>query len=275
MPLVIMCGLPSSGKTKRSEELQKYLESQTDKSVHVISDHSVGVDKNYVYDDSRKEKDVRGTLKANVERKLNRDDIVILDSLNYIKGCRYELYCVSKSAKTTQCVIHCDISTERASEWNKQRDEKEQYTQEILDALVMRFEAPDSRNRWDSPLFTIQWDDELPYEAITNAILHRKAPPPNMSTQSQPLSSTNFLYELDKITQEVITVLLEAQKTSVPGDKIHISGAKDKINFTHTLNASELRRNRRQFITYTKMHPVEDTGVIANMFVQFLNNSLQ
>ena len=25
-----------------------------------------------------------------------------------------------------------------------------------LDALIMRFETPDSRNRWDSPLFVIQ-----------------------------------------------------------------------------------------------------------------------
>lgn len=34
-----------------------------------------------------------------------------------------------------------------------------------LDALVMRFEAPESRNRWDSPLFLIQvnvivWNQE-------------------------------------------------------------------------------------------------------------------
>ena len=38
---------------------------------------------------------------------------------------------------------------------------------------------------------------------------------------------------------------------------------------------SELRRIRRQFITYTKMHPVEDTKKIANMFVQYLNSSIQ
>jgi tRNA uridine 5-carbamoylmethylation protein Kti12 len=25
-----------------------------------------------------------------------------------------------------------------------------------MDELIMRFEAPDSKNRWDSPLFTIQ-----------------------------------------------------------------------------------------------------------------------
>ncbi len=53
-----------------------------------------------------------------------------------------------------------------------------------LDALILRFEAPDSRNRWDSPLFTIQQEDSLPFEAISDALFKRKAPPPNQSTQS-------------------------------------------------------------------------------------------
>ncbi|XP_006811965.1 protein KTI12 homolog [Saccoglossus kowalevskii] len=275
MPLVLMCGLPCSGKTKRAEELKKYIEVNKAKDVHIVSDHSIGVDRNYVYADSRREKDIRGTLKANVERKINKDDVVILDSLNYIKGCRYEFYCVSKSAKTTHCVIHCELAVDTASAWNKEREKTEQYSQEIFDALVMRFEAPDSRNRWDSPLFTILPDSDVPCEAICDAIFDRKAPPPNFSTQSQPLSSTNFLYELDKITQDVITVLLEAQKTSVPGDQISIPDAKDKINLIHNYNVSELRRHRRQFISYTKTHPVNNTRLIANMFVQYLNNSVQ
>lgn len=53
-----------------------------------------------------------------------------------------------------------------------------------LDALFVRFEPPDSRNRWDAPLFTIQVDDKLPCEDIYNALYQRKAPPPNQSTQS-------------------------------------------------------------------------------------------
>lgn len=56
-----------------------------------------------------------------------------------------------------------------------------------FDALVQRFEAPDSRNRWDSPLFTILKDDTLPVEAISDALFKRKAPPPNQSTQSVSL----------------------------------------------------------------------------------------
>jgi tRNA uridine 5-carbamoylmethylation protein Kti12 len=53
-----------------------------------------------------------------------------------------------------------------------------------LDALVLRFEAPDSRNRWDSPLFTIQQEDTLPFDGISDAVFKRKAPPQNQSTLS-------------------------------------------------------------------------------------------
>ena len=47
------------------------------------------------------------------------------------------------------------------------------------------------------------------------------------------------------------------------------------VALNRTVNMAELRRIRRQFITYTKMHPVEDTKKIANMFVQYLNSSVK
>uniref|UniRef100_A0AAZ3NS19 Protein KTI12 homolog n=1 Tax=Oncorhynchus tshawytscha TaxID=74940 RepID=A0AAZ3NS19_ONCTS len=144
---------------------------------------------------------------------------------------RYELFCLIKHTQTPHCLVYCLTSAEVSSTWNTERDVEEQYTQEILDALVLRFETPDSRNRWDSPLFTIQKEDTLPFEAISDAIFKRKAPPPNQSTQSQPLSSTNFLYELDKVTQDVLMAILNSQKTSVPGDLIAVPGATEKISF--------------------------------------------
>ncbi|TDH09746.1 hypothetical protein EPR50_G00088990 [Perca flavescens] len=234
MPLIVMCGYPCSGKTQKAEELKVCFERNTDRKVHIVGDGTLGVEKNTVYADSQKEKNVRASLKAEVERKLNKDDIVILDSLNYIKGYRYELFCLIKHAQTPHCLVYCLTSDEVSSTWNTNREAAEQYTQEIFDALVLRFEAPDSRNRWDSPLFTILKDDTLPYEAISDALFKRKAPPPNQSTQSQPLSSASFLYELDKITQDVLLAIFNAQKTSVPGDLIPVPGATEKISFfTH------------------------------------------
>ena len=48
----------------------------------------------------------------------------------------------------------------------------------------MRFEAPESKNRWDSPLFLVHAEDELPYAKIVDALLGQQAPPPNKSTLS-------------------------------------------------------------------------------------------
>ncbi|XP_072173656.1 protein KTI12 homolog [Diadema setosum] len=275
MPLVLLCGFPSSGKSKRAEELKAFIESSSDRKLHSVSDENVGIDKNTVYADSKKEKEARGKLKSATQRLLSKEDVVILDSLNYIKGFRYELYCAVKSSQTPHCVIFCNTPAEMASDWNGRRPEEEKYSQEILDALVMRFEPPESKNRWDSPLFTVMPTDELPCSAICDALFHRKAPPPNLSTVSQPLSATNFLYELDKRTQEAVTTLVAAQKTSVPGDEVAIPGAKDRVHLARTINNAELQRLRRQFISYTKLHPVEDISLLANMFVQYINNSIK
>uniref|UniRef100_A0A3P9LTX8 Protein KTI12 homolog n=1 Tax=Oryzias latipes TaxID=8090 RepID=A0A3P9LTX8_ORYLA len=273
MPLVVICGYPCSGKTKRAEELKEYFDRNTERKVYIVGDGALGVERNTVYADSQKEKEVRASLKAEVERKLNKDDVVILDSVNYIKGYRYELFCLIKHAQTPHCLVYCLTSDEQSSSWNRSRNPDEQYSQDIFDALVQRFEAPDSRNRWDSPLFTILKDDNLPFESISDALLKRRAPPPNQSTQSQPLTSVNFLYELDKITQEVLMEIFNAQKTSVPGDFISVPGATEKVELAKSINMAELRKLRRQFISYSKMHPIENTAQIANMFVQYLNKS--
>ncbi|KAK6184962.1 hypothetical protein SNE40_007301 [Patella caerulea] len=47
----------------------------------------------------------------------------------------------------------------------------------------------------------------------------------------QPLSSTNFLYELDKRTQEIVNYIMSNQKLSVIGDSISITGATDTVSF--------------------------------------------
>lgn len=282
MPLVILCGFPVSGKTTRANELCKYMSNHhAERKIHFISDHSLGVARNEVYSCSHKEREMRGSLKSSVQRCLNREDVVILDSLNYIKGFRYELYCVTKACQTTQCVIFCDTSKDRIVEWNDNRisaagdSPDEAYDRDVLEGLVMRFEQPSPNNRWDSPLFVVQCDEPLPAHQVCSALFDRNALPPNQSTQSQPLSSTNFLYELDRVTQDVVTRIIDAQKTGVVGDLIPIKGASEQIMLTRTLTLGELQRHKRQFITYTKMHPVDDPGKLPNLFVQYLNNTLK
>ena len=275
MPLVVMCGLPCSGKTQRAEELASFLMKQCPgREVHLVKDDFSTTPINTCYTSSRDEKMARGQLKSSAERLLSQDAFVLLDSLNYIKGFRYELFCVAKHLKSTHCVVLCDTPCETAKEWNSKRGESERYSEELFDALVMRFEPPDSQNRWDHPLFTLYPDDPIPSQAILDTLIHRKPPPPNQSTQSQPLSATNFLHELDRRTQEIISSLLNAQRTSVVGEHVAVSGTTEKVRLTKNLTMAELRRLRRQFIAYIKLHPVDDHERIATLFVQFLNKSI-
>ncbi|XP_035964295.1 protein KTI12 homolog [Halichoerus grypus] len=351
MPLVVFCGLPYSGKSRRAEELRGALAAEG-RAVYVVDDAAVlGTEDATVYRDSAREKALRGALRAAVERRLSRHDVVILDSLNYIKGFRYELYCLARAARTPLCLVYCIrpgglsggpreagaadnrgqnlsvswkprteergrplaagssvlrepqtvdfvVSGRTQSDVPKELEQEETkapdlpalvtpdksakrvssafYSPELMEALMLRFEAPDSRNRWDRPLFTlVGLEEPLPLAEIRAALFENQAPPPHQSTQSQPLASGSFLHQLDQVTSQVLAGLMEAQKSAVPGDLLKLPGTTEHLQFTRPLTMAELSRLRRQFISYTKMHPNnENLPQLANMFLQYLSQSL-
>ncbi len=91
------------------------------------------------------------------------------------------------------------MSAEDAWEWNEARaDPALRYDRATFDALVMRYEAPVAHNRWDAPLFLALRQKPLDCAAVASSLLERAPPPPNQSTQCQPLSSASFVYELDR-----------------------------------------------------------------------------
>lgn len=89
MPLIIITGLPASGKTHRTSELKAFF-ADKGKTVRIVSENSAipkaGYRKNEYFEDSKKEKMVRSDLKSEAIRLLNKDDVTILDAGNYIKG---------------------------------------------------------------------------------------------------------------------------------------------------------------------------------------------
>ncbi|XP_039341586.1 protein KTI12 homolog [Mauremys reevesii] len=240
MPLVVLCGLPGSGKSRRAEELRGALSGE-ERPVHVVTDAVGG----------------RAALRAEVERRLSRRDVVIVDAGNELKSFRYELYCVTKHAGTPHCLLHCAGGAPHPS--------------------AGPFETPDSRNRWDRPLFTVHGQEPLPLAEIRAALFESRPPPPNQSTRSQPLQSAGFLHQLDRVTQEVLAAVLAAQRSGAqPGELIQVSGASEGLVLNRPLGMAELSRLRRQFISYTKMHPSEENlPQLANMFLQYLSRSIQ
>eukprot|EP01095_Lingulamoeba_sp_RSL-Kostka_P007761 TRINITY_DN2514_c0_g1_i1.p1 TRINITY_DN2514_c0_g1~~TRINITY_DN2514_c0_g1_i1.p1 ORF type:complete len:391 (-),score=145.60 TRINITY_DN2514_c0_g1_i1:199-1371(-) len=153
MPLIVMVGPPASGKTTRAKELKEYFTKVKGKEVVIVNEESCKIIKNVGYKDSKEEKNTRSTLRAGVERTLNNSVVVIFDSMNYIKGFRYEMFCTAREYGTAHCLVYCDTPIEKAKIWNLQRENK--FSEQLLEELFMRMEVPNSNNRWDRPLFEI------------------------------------------------------------------------------------------------------------------------
>ncbi len=60
---------------------------------------------------------LRASLRSNVEKLIDPKRLVILDSMNYVKGFRYELFCLVRNSKTTSCVVFCDTDVNTAKKF--------------------------------------------------------------------------------------------------------------------------------------------------------------
>lgn len=95
--------------------------------------------------------------------------------------------------------MYCDLSPEDAWALNESCfPSADCYTRETFDALVARYEAPSPHNRWDKPLLLSLRQRPLDCASAAKALFDHIAPPPNQSTQCQPLSSASFVYKLDR-----------------------------------------------------------------------------
>ncbi|KAJ3214015.1 hypothetical protein HDU67_002159 [Dinochytrium kinnereticum] len=310
MPLIVMCGLPCSGKTTRAKQLASALEQHiaihnanvallksrppvaTGKKpppppityqpkVIIVSEESLLIVRGESYKDAGEEKKVRGALMSAVERYLARDTVVVLDSMNYIKGFRYQLHCVAKEARTTHCVYYCMVSSDTCREWNQARSAdpiQDTYPPEVLESLLTRLEEPNALVRWDHPLFTSIADDPTPPlhtlipAMIPPVILPSSTPTsttpthsttdltPNQSTKTRPIAEAGYLEGLDLAVKAVSESVMLAVRDGMAGEcivpvgLIGVDGKTKTLKVTVMLpsrgvSVSEMGRMRRRFLS--------------------------
>ncbi|KAF2867619.1 chromatin associated protein KTI12 [Massariosphaeria phaeospora] len=294
MPLVLISGYPSSGKTTRALQLKAFFDDKIASPaadarvrrlrVHHVSDQTLGVAR-AVYHTAKAEKDARAEEYSAVKRVLSRDDIVIADGLNYIKGFRYQLYCEAKAVQTPNCVVKVHVGTpaDKCRDINKallaDKDSDGGYEEEDFENLVFRYEEPNGMTRWDSPLFTVLDDDETPpldqiWEALVGSDGKVKVVRPNQATVLKPATEQNYLYELDKTTSDILTQILAYQKDHADegGGEISITDVENPIELPASpMSLPQLQRIRRQFITLNRQHSISK-GRIKENFVHYLND---
>lgn len=246
-------------------------------SIVYHSDETLGISHD-TYKDLQKEKLARGAQISAVKRDLSRSNFVILDSLAYIKGFRYQLFCEAKGLQTPHCVIHVMNPTEKCIEWNNSSDEGSRWDDDVIRQLAMRYEEPNSDTRWDLPLFTVVSDYEkevLPVDEIWDALVLKRPPPPNAATVVKATSGNDFLQELDKQTLAVVSKVTQHQQIVSTGGDVLIDkegGLYVELPL-NSVSLAQLQRIRRTFIGLNRMRTV-DVERITALFVEYMNGSL-
>jgi len=156
------------------------------------------------------------------------------------------------------------------------------YAEEDFENLIFRYEEPNGMARWDSPLFTVLYDDETPpfdqiWDALVGSDGQAKVVRPNAATVLKPATAQNYLYELDKATSDIVTQVVAWQKDhpGEDGGEIAIADVTSAVQLPVTpLSLPQLQRIRRQFISLNRQHTLEKSR-IKQLFVDYLHDSFQ
>jgi len=292
MALIMMCGQPCSGKSTVAASLAAALEQRGVSAILV--DHRVfPLPIAQAFTDSAAEKITRAALKAEVARRLTRSSVVVLDSLNSIKGFRYEMWCLARAAGTRSCVVHVATPADVCRQWNGTRGQQAAYPPGVLEDLLGRFERPDSKSRWDAPLFEVSpWQEDGDQVA---AVLQRAAAAmvggaaasapaaallnPTVATAAPAASSTNLLGDIDSAAQHVIERIVDAQQAA-GGSAGHLQFSADgsvTLDLSSSLSLPELRRHKRGFIKLATQNAltIRDSDQATRLFVSYLQPQLE
>ena len=304
MPLVILCGRPCSGKSAVAHCIQEQC-TNSGITCEIVTESTIQLDKNECYKNAYNEKMALGALRSEIERRLQKTSVLVFDSLNLIKGYRYEIWCLARGAGTRCCLVNVDTPVDTCREWNSARPAEDMYQDDVFEDLVSRMERPDSRRRWEAPLYTVSVS--LGREGRTriceevarysNASSSRRrttggddydmiAPPkvfdlqPTMATNKPELSQTNLLHDLDKEAQDVVKHIVQVQMDaggSAPGI-ITFGTDMPILNATRPLSVAELRRYKRMFLKMvtnnTFQRNFETASQVRPLFIRYISDQV-
>ena len=131
MPLITLVGYPCSGKTSFGNILKEFFAtnfSHQYSCIILINEDTLHMsNRSDNYSNASSEKLVREALKSAVSTSLSVNSIVIVDSLNYIKGFRYELYCIARAMGTLSVTVWVECDNDLSLQWNRGREAQFQY----------------------------------------------------------------------------------------------------------------------------------------------------
>lgn len=156
--VVVLLGLPGSGKTTLTARLGKFLSHNANFVVHRVSfDDLVSVKQQQEAAESKFAKDFRNIMRTNVESVLTNfnsgtsfQTVVLVDDNNYYCSMRYEFYQLAAKYCAGYLAVFINCSVEEACIGNQSRPTEERVSDDVIHKMALKFEDP--RDSWENCL---------------------------------------------------------------------------------------------------------------------------
>jgi selenocysteine-specific elongation factor len=168
--LLIMCGLPSSGKTTISKNVASLLEDTHGISTMVISSDDFRDMLSYSSKGFKPEREtsVKILYEKAIATGLENGFLVISDDMNYYKSMRSDLRQLAKRAEADYDIVYVDTPVEQAIKWNQERGSP--IPSSLIEEINQKLDPPKGDYQWDTPLAVVD-PSEQSSEEIANTII--------------------------------------------------------------------------------------------------------
>ena len=263
--------------------------------------------------------------------------MVLLDvayAIISMKKLKYDVCSKSCSISKSMRQQHCVLWVLNNDARNNLNQVEGDLSDEEIDALIMRYEAPDERNRWDKPLYridltgstsnnsdcltgnnvsnssekrvleksvynmhnlseSIAFSDSMNDESksdksnivplvqrvdefLNSFLKGSTALTENISTKKVVAAKTDVLHDIDRVTQQVLTKIMNAQKIQGGYGCTTVEIADKRVKFEREVTMSDMRKFRRQFIKWIGLHPPSDCSEagISLTFLEYIQTQL-
>jgi len=234
--LLILVGLPSSGKTTIAENLKNLIKKKYKNfQVKIVDPDKIRNSISPNKFNHQKEQLVREKSLNDIRTGLNQGFIVISDDLNYYTSMRHDLKQIAEEKNLKYFILHIATPLQICIEWNKKRGEP--IPQEVIYKINEKFDLFNNYS-WDNPIQTI---DPSKFD------------------------------DLKDIINKVINVI-ERNLRIIPLDSYHMGEKTDKEQYHETLD--RITRNViRKIIKNDNYHPF--IKKISNMRKEFIKKNLK
>ena len=214
--LIILVGLPASGKTTFAFKLKKKLESDFQNNVKIIDPDIIRDNTFPNRFDFKNEPKIREKNIKSVRKHLVEGQIVISDDLNYYSSMRHDLKLIADSLNIKFYIIHISTPLKLCMKRNEERGKP--IPNKVIQNINNKFDNF-NKYKWDNPFETYditQNRDEIQFlKRLSDRIASNLQEQKNSKELLLHKPSISIREELDLITRKSVGELLKNPKYHV------------------------------------------------------------